>query len=82
MIMNQGILGPILGFVMIHGVIGKKRVPDADDVFLTWMTAECDVSLPKLSEALKTCPIEINEKDDYHTLSIFFSSSKPHAFFQ
>ena len=33
------------------------------------MTAECAMSLPKLSEALKTCPIEINENDNYNILT-------------
>ena len=47
----------------------ENRVPDADNVFLTWMTAECDMSLPPLKEVLKTCPIEVNEQDDYSTLT-------------
>lgn len=47
----------------------KNRVPDADDGFLTWMTMECDMSLPKLADALKTCPIEVDEKDDYERIT-------------
>ena len=47
----------------------QNRVPDADSIFLTWMTAECGISLPPLEDVLKSCPIEVNEKDDYGTLT-------------
>lgn len=47
----------------------KNRVPDADDIFLTWMTAECDRSLPSLKEVLALCPIPVDEEDDYDTLT-------------
>ena len=47
----------------------QNRVPDADSIFLTWMTAECGISLPPLEDVLKTCPIEVDEQDDYETLT-------------
>ena len=47
----------------------QNRVSDADDVFLTWMTAECDMSLPELASIVITCPIDIDEKDDYCALT-------------
>ena len=46
-----------------------QRVPDADNAFLTWVTVECAMSLPKLSDVLKTCPVVIDENDDYNTLT-------------
>ncbi len=46
----------------------QNRVPDADSVFLTWMTAECGILLPPLEDVLKTCPIKVDEQDDYKTL--------------
>jgi len=33
------------------------------------MTAECGISLPALESVLKTCPIEVEEQDDYETLT-------------
>lgn len=47
----------------------QNRVPDANNVFLTWMTAECGDSLPSLEEVLKKCPIDVEEQDDYSTLT-------------
>ncbi|MCR4883405.1 MAG: hypothetical protein K6A68_07535 [Clostridiales bacterium] len=47
----------------------KNRVPDADDIFLTWMTAECDLALPSLEEVLESCPIEVDDQDDYDSLT-------------
>ena len=46
----------------------KNRVSGADDNFLTWMTAECDLSLTSLKDVLASCPIPINTEDDYDTL--------------
>ena len=39
------------------------------DVFLTWMTAECNLSLPSLEEVLKKCPVRVSEDDDYFSLT-------------
>ena len=47
----------------------KNRVPDADDIFLNWMTAECDLSLPSLEEVLTSCPISVDVDVDYETLT-------------
>ena len=47
-----------------------NRVPDADSIFLTWMEAECAMYLPLLQNVLSICPIEVDEQDDYRTLSL------------
>ena len=47
----------------------KNRVLDADDVFLTWMTSECDLSLPSLKDVLASCPIPVDMENDYDTLT-------------
>ena len=47
----------------------KNRVPDADDIFLTWMTAECDLALPSLEDVLESCPIQVDDQDDFDSLT-------------
>lgn len=51
-----------------------NRVPDADSGFLIWMEAECAMFLPSLQDVLGTCPIDVNEQDDYQTLSLRIAS--------
>ena len=46
-----------------------NRVPDADDYFIIWMEDECGDWLPSMMDVISTCPIEIDEQDDYRTLS-------------
>ncbi len=35
----------------------QNRVPDADSIFLTWMTAECGISLPLLIDMILLTPL-------------------------
>lgn len=46
-----------------------NRIPDADSIFLTWMEAEVGDFLPSMEDVISTCPIEIDEADDYRALS-------------
>ena len=54
-----------------------NRVPDADSGFLTWMEGEIGDFLPSMEGVMSTCPIEIDEQDDYRTLSEKIASILP-----
>ena len=46
-----------------------NRVPDADDGLLYWMEDETGSYLPSIEDVLKTCPIDVDETDDYATIT-------------
>ena len=46
-----------------------SRVLDDGDILDYWMGMECSDYLPSRAEALKSCPVVIDEQDDYESLT-------------
>lgn len=47
----------------------ENRVPDDNGLLDFWMGMECGDYLPPMEEVLKNCPIEVDEQDDYESLT-------------